>query len=168
MAVLFFIYFYLFNAHILYKLKKHVESGDYLNIVGDWIKEAAIQMKAMGYAAIRTARTRAAANVTTDVIKIANIRSLWTTWENCPSKLAPGHFAVFFPKDAVRRHCKMPKCNRQIHIYCRKFDVPLCCDDIGGPIVLNFFTHVVTFNIKVDLIIYILQYLIFMLYITFV
>ncbi|MFO0000340.1 MAG: hypothetical protein ACK559_04360, partial [bacterium] len=49
------------NAHILYKLKNLIQATDYLYHVGDWVEEAATQMKAKGSAATRTFRTQAAA-----------------------------------------------------------------------------------------------------------
>jgi hypothetical protein len=97
--------------------------------------EAATQMKNLGYEATRTARTRAAAIILPEVVKIASGNSNWKTWNECPSRRTAGHFPVYRSQtreDVTRRHCKMSNCHRQIQIYCRQCDVPLCIDDVRG------------------------------------
>jgi hypothetical protein len=110
------------NAHILYRLKYNTEGDHPFHEVGDWIEAAAIQMKEIGSTATRTARTRAAAAVPADVVKIANGKCHWTTWDKCPSRLTPGHFSVSYPQshdDTNRRRCKMPDCRTKVQVYCR-------------------------------------------------
>ena len=51
------------NAHILYELKNLIQTGDYLYHVGDWIEDAATQMKTKGLAGIRMLRTHTASAV---------------------------------------------------------------------------------------------------------
>ena len=73
------------NAHILYELKNLIQTGDYLYHVGDWIEDAATQMKTKVLAATRTVKTQAASAAPAGKAEIANKKSLWTTWERCPS-----------------------------------------------------------------------------------
>ena len=82
------------NAHIWYKLKNLTQVGDYLYRVGDWVEEAAIQMKDKGLAATRTVRTQAVAVVSAGNAKIVNKNSHWTTRERGRSGLTSGHFQV--------------------------------------------------------------------------
>ena len=123
------------NAHILYRLKNRLENGDYLYKVGDFIEEAANQMKAKGFAATRTVATADAAAVPATVTKIANPSSHSSTWEACPSRLNGRHFPIQFRRDNAdlpRRRCKMPGCGREIRCYCTTCEVPLCIDDMDG------------------------------------
>jgi hypothetical protein len=120
------------NAHILYKLKNHLEYGDYLYEVGDWIIAAASEMREKGNQRVEP---QVVGRGPAENIKIANKDSLWTTWERCPSRLEHGHFPVTYRLQGVhstRRHCKMPNCDRQIQTYCRRCEIPLCTDDLGG------------------------------------
>ena len=66
------------NAHILYELKNLIQTGDYLYHVGDWIEDAATQMKTK-------VKTQVASAAPAGNAEIANKKSLWTTWEWCPS-----------------------------------------------------------------------------------
>ena len=103
--------------------------------MGDFIEEAAHQMKSKGFAAIRTVVTAGAAAVPATVTKIANPNSQSSTWELCPSRLNGRHFPIQYRRDDKEisgRRCKMPGCNRQIRTYCTTCEVPLCIDDIDG------------------------------------
>lgn len=60
------------NAHVLYKLRNCLQTGDLWHEVGDFIEEAANQMKAQGSAATRTPATLAAASADVVDIKVAD------------------------------------------------------------------------------------------------
>ena len=119
------------NAHISYKLKNLIQTGDYLYHVGDWIEDAATQMKTKVLAATRTVKTQAASAAPAGNAEIANKKAYGLPGIGALA----GHFAVSYRADdqnAARWLCKTPSCNRQMQSYGRKCEVHLSIADIDG------------------------------------